>query len=344
MNNSNTNQISINVENSIQDSEEIKIIVVYHTYLVNQWKIQVEEQLKRLYDSGLYDAADKICVTSDLGETTKEETIEFFSRFPKLEIELSDQNYGEYLAITKVRELSFLHKNAKILYFHTKGIFNNWVTFNGKEKSERKIRNSKAWRHCMEYFTIDRWRECVQLLETWDNVGVTCNGGWYWGNFWWSSFKHIIKTIEPQHSTRWANEAWLNCEIPDSKNFEFWHFEIDPFQSELRPEFYTGGFEKYKQDRLIVKSALWGSCPFEIDEGYSGYKFGITEDVTEKVQALIDQNGGTKIDFTVEFDFFKTDPIFGYRKCLDVELYPETNPNLIITLGQREGQPFKFSF
>jgi hypothetical protein len=62
------------------------------------------------------------------------------------------------------------------------------------------------------------------------------------------------------------------------------------------------------------------------------------------VQALIDQNGGTKIDFTVEFDCFKTDPIFGYRKCLDVELYPETNPNLIITLGQREGQPFKFSF
>lgn len=340
----NINSILPKVGNSIHDSDGIKTIVVYHTYLVNQWKIQVAEQLKRLHDSGLYDAADKICVTAILAESTKEEALEFFSAFPKLELELSELNYGEYLAIKKVRELAFKHQKAKILFFHTKGVFNNWTTFEGKEKSEEKIRNSKAWRYCLEHFTIDRWQECVKLLDDWDNVGVSCNGGWYWGNFWWSSFKHISKTKEPIHSSRWENENWLNSGISNVKNFEFYHMGFNPFLTEIKEEFYKGDLEKYKGQRIIVKSALWGSCPYEIDEGYSGSKLGITQDVTELVQFLIDQNGGCKLSFGVNLDVLKSDPVHGTRKCLVIEIFPEKNPDFIIKLGHTEGQPLDFSF
>jgi hypothetical protein len=49
------------------------ISVVYHCYLVGNWKEIVNEQLNRLKSSGLYDSADIIEVTVNLDKTDKSE-------------------------------------------------------------------------------------------------------------------------------------------------------------------------------------------------------------------------------------------------------------------------------
>ena len=65
------------------------ISVVYHCYLVGNWKEIVNEQLNRLKSSGLYDSADIIEVTVNLDKTDKSEFENVVSNYSKLNIESS---------------------------------------------------------------------------------------------------------------------------------------------------------------------------------------------------------------------------------------------------------------
>jgi hypothetical protein len=92
-----------------------------------------------------------------------------------------------------------------ILYFHTKGI-------------THPSKNIKDWRNMMEYFCIERWRDCLRGLEEFDTVGCnfsdeTLDGSnpHYSGNFWWARSEYI-KTCDK----KWLNtgnrvdqECWI---------------------------------------------------------------------------------------------------------------------------------------
>lgn len=319
------------------------VVVVYHTYLVGQWRTLVKKQLDRLVSSGLYQSADQIFITITRMENTEEEVREFFSEYQKPELIFYDFNHAEYPAIKKVKEIGE-NFDAKILYFHTKGVSNNWITFNDKQPSEEKIENVAAWRECMEYFVIDKWQECLDILDTHDNVGVTCNGGWYWGNFWWSKSEHIRKTEEVGIWTRWDYESWLNRSTPNSKNYEFFHMGFNPFISRLDEDFYKTKFEEYKGKKIVVKNAVYGTPPFEIDEGYNTMPVNVVVDVTEKVQKFLDEQQGMKLYFGVNNETMGSDPIFGHRKVMIITFYPEGHEEKLFKLGVTEGHGIDFQF
>lgn len=319
------------------------IFVVYHIFAVGSWKELVRKQLNRIIDSGLYDNANQIWLTINLGHSTEDEIKDFLKDYDKVNFEIHTQNYAEYPGIKKVRSLA-VENDAKIFYFHTKGVSNNWVTFNEKQPSIEKITNVNSWRECMEYFLMDRWEECVSLLDSNDNVGVSCNGGWYWGNFWWSKSEHIRKTREVELWNRWDYESWLNRDTPHSTNHEFYHIGFSPFLSNLLPEFYREEYNLYKGKKIVIVSAVYGTPPFEIDEGYNTMPLNIVDDVTDIVKKHLEEQGGYKLLFGVNNETMGGDPIFGHRKVMIVKFHPEGHEDKIYKLGITEGHGIDFEF
>jgi hypothetical protein len=319
------------------------VFVVYHTYLVGQWKTLVKSQLDRLVNSGLYDSADQIWVTINRDRNSEQEVRDFLSGYPKLNLEFHEHNVAEYPGIKKVRELAS-NNDAKILYFHTKGVSNNYKTYSEKEPSPEKIENVNSWRECMEYFLIDKWTDAVEKLNEYDNVGVTCVGGWYWGNFWWSKSEHLRKTKEVGLWSRWAYEAWLNDNTPQSKNYEFYHMGFNPFLTNIKDEFYKTKNSEIEGKNIVIRNAVYGTPSFQIDEGYSTTPTNVVVDVTEVVKMFLEKTNNKKLDFYVDNNTMGGDPAWGQRKSMTVEFYPEGYPHKIYKMGVTEGHSINFQF
>jgi hypothetical protein len=309
--------------------------IVYHCYLVNNWKEIVKQQLSRVKDSGLYDAADLFYITVNRKEESQEvEFKELVAEYSKVQIEFFIHNSYEYPGIKKVKELGDQYDDLKILYFHAKGVSNNYIRPNQPEISEKKVRNIRAWSECLEYFLIDKWKESVDKLDEFDNVGVTCIYGWYWGNFWWSQSKHIKKCNDVGMWGRWDYEAWLNREVENSNNFEWYNFTFNPYITFLDSDFYKE--HNLEPSKIVLHKATYGPGEFEIDEGYSNYPLNTNIDVFNIVDEKLKEQNYEKFLFRVDNETMVEDPAFGYRKALFLEFSLEKYPEKIYELGINE--------
>jgi hypothetical protein len=317
--------------------------IVYHCYLVNNWKSLVKEQLSRLKTSGLYDACDLLYITVNLAGVDESLFTEEIKEYKKAIVDTYKDNAAEYPGIKKVKDLSNKYEDIKILYFHTKGVNNNYVDLNTNEISYEKVNNIKAWRDCLEYFLIDRWEENIDKLNYYDTTGVTCNSGWYWGNFWWANSSHISKTEDVGFWGRWDYEAWLNKGVEAPKNYEWHHFTYNPYLTYMDPSWYKGD-SPYKGQKIIIQKAYYGSPPFVIDEGYSGIELNVGADVIEQVNNLLSVEDYKKFNFNINNTTMGGDPCFGYRKFLIVEFYPEKDSNKIYKIASHEGHTLTFEF
>jgi hypothetical protein len=319
------------------------ITLVYHAFLTGNWKNVIKQQIGRIVGSGLYSQVDLFFMTVNKQDTPEEELTELLKDYDKIKFEFSENNFAEYPGIKKVKEIADIY-DTKILYLHTKGVSNDWLDFATRQRSDEKTENINFWKEALEFFVIDKWKDCVSLLKEYDNVGLSCNSGWYWGNFWWSKSEHIRKTSPVEIWGRWDYEAWLNRGVSNPKNYEFYHLGFDPYITKLLPSFYDGQQIKYKNDKLIIKNATYGTPPFEINEGYHGTPLNVTNDVTEIVRKIVDDSDGTKIHFFVDNDLLGGDPIHGYRKVVLVEFYPESDSENILKIGMIEGSFIDFKF
>lgn len=318
--------------------------IVYHAFLINDWREIIISQLNRLKISGLYDKSDIIWVTVNLNGNSEDDFNDLVKDFTKLKKEFHPQNSAEYPGIKKVRELCFEHPNLKILYFHTKGVNNKYVRHSISEISTEKVENIKAWRECLEYFLIDNWEECLTKLDQYDNVGVTCNNGWFWGNFWWSQPKHIIKTREVGHWSRWSYEAWMNDYVEGPiKNFEFYKFLYNPYITHIDEDWYKNP-QKFKNLKIILHKAEYGTSDFEIDEGYSNYSLSIRVDVTEIVKKFLEKENYLKFSVPVNNESLGGDPAVQNRKFLFVWFSFENDIEKIYKIGANEGQILTLEF
>jgi hypothetical protein len=309
--------------------------IVYHIYCTGNWREVVAEQLARLKKSGLYDRADILWTTINDITDNRADIDNIMAQYPKFRVEYNITNNYEKPGIDKVRELGNAHPDLKILYFHTKGVSNDYTN------NETRRRGVTGWRLCMEYFLIDKWEECLEKLDTFDNVGVTCVHGWFWGNFWWSQSKHIVKKPEAV-GDRWAYEAWLNQGTPEATNYEFYHHEFWPYLSDFPSYFYDGS--KNEEDATIeLISATFGVPLFQIDSGYPIIEDPSKQiiDVTENVRKHLEANNFKKIE-TYPWSMVTPgdDPAPGFRKVLVVkyrmfgqEMTIGTGENYILKLG-----------
>jgi hypothetical protein len=167
----------------------MKLAIFYHIAQMGMSAFIYQQQLHRLYTSGLIEAADYI----HFGVNGDNELF----NVPEKAIIKTNTNWKEETeTLISLRDFCNQNPDYKVLYFHTKGASKGTLTVN-------------AWRLMMEYYVIDKWKECVNGLNEYDCMGSNLNtvgvtlwsdgsiskpveGSYsYTGTFWWANAKHI---------------------------------------------------------------------------------------------------------------------------------------------------------
>lgn len=287
-------------------------LIVYHIFAKNDFKDVIQSQVDRLKSSGVYDWCDKMEVTFT-GRESELKTIQpIFDGLEKVNITITSKNHYEYYAIHTIWEYSQKY-DGKVFYLHTKGVSNKYKDLQSKEICERKVEGIKWWRETLEYFLIDKWRECVEKLNDNNQCGLTNVGGWWWGNFWWSNLSWVGCNSEPEKGDRWYFEAWLN-KFREPKKYEWFHFTFNPYYSKLPYDIYNT--EKYKSSNIEFIKAEYGTLGIQTDEGC-----GITErlmvDVSKPVLTNFENNN--KRGFNIySNNNLAGDPNHGFKKHLEI--------------------------
>jgi hypothetical protein len=327
------------------------IVVVLHCFTINDWEERFVRQLKRIKSSGLYETAGEIYVyITDPDNLFKEKIINLVNIYPKIQLIYSNINYGEgYKALCKVDELGKQNDNYKIFYFHTKGVFNKYKNFNDKTIDDLKINGVNCWVEKLEYFLIDKWKECVDKLNEYDTVGVTCNGNWWWGNFWWVTSEHLKKNKPFEifyQGSRWDSESWLhegNEHKSNIKKFEMDHFEYDPHYSYF-PKYFYDGTDLSNLELIIIK-AHYGYFAQQRDEGRP---FEVLEDklvdVTDKVIENINKFDKKKISIRPFEDTCNFDPAIGLTKSLRIKFKTNIEPEKEYVIASFENNKLDFGY
>ena len=187
----------------------MKIAIFYHIAQMGMGAFIYQQQLHRLYTSGLIEAADYI----HFGVNGDNELF----NVPDKVIVKKNQNWEEETeTLLDLKNFSQKNLDYRILYFHTKGVSKGTLIAN-------------AWRLMMEYFVIDKWKECVNYMNDYDCVGsnlkilgpTTWSDGtetWekvgtqhFVGNFWWSNASYVSQLSDDflRSNFRLDREFWI---------------------------------------------------------------------------------------------------------------------------------------
>lgn len=207
-----------------------KIAIFYHLYQVGEWAEIYTNQIIRLQVSGLYDAADYIFVNVN----GNQEMPFHLAKVHNFHHNKSNDQSTEFYAIKALYDYSCI-QDSHVLFLHGKGV--TWTTMEKKQDPSNLIliENVKHWRNYLEHFNIDRWRDCINLLNDYDCVGTewvgqsvfshgTYNIPHYAGGIWWANSDYI-KTLNPNFITnnlvigRFATELWIGTNNPNYYNF-----------------------------------------------------------------------------------------------------------------------------
>ena len=159
-----------------------KKYVYIHVADINNWFELLEEIIRKIENSGLYDAVSEIRIGYLGSQSNLDKLRNYMSTRSKVKIRAFAASSSIYERIT----LGALHEDSQnedfyALYLHVKG-----VTKYGTPLYENVIR----WVDYMHYFLIDKHQSCVSFLaqKNIDTVGVNMQSApelHYSGNMWW---------------------------------------------------------------------------------------------------------------------------------------------------------------
>lgn len=195
-----------------------KIAIFYHVLQYGTWKEVYEEQIVRLQQSGLYDSCDyiNVCVNGQ---------IQMPFNLDKVNLSRNVEMRSEIDTLTKLYEFTNKNPEYKILYMNNLG-----VTWHDTKYYENKVQ----WRRYLEYFNIERWKKCVELLNENDCVGTEwysysvlagnkVEKSVYSGNFWWANASYVnrldLNFLKEAEWGRFNCELWLGTGNPKSYSF-----------------------------------------------------------------------------------------------------------------------------
>lgn len=169
-----------------------KINIFWHICAMNNWREIVEDQISTLEKSGLLSECEKVHVTF-LGDNIDD--ISWLIK-DKIKIRNFSENLKHYekICLNDLRDWCQLN-DSYVFYFHSKGV----------SKPEFK-ENIWEWRKMMEYFLVNNYEKCINLLSSYDVLGISlCDAGTsakindethkfhFSGNFWWSKTDYLKK-------------------------------------------------------------------------------------------------------------------------------------------------------
>ncbi len=199
------------------------IVIFYHIYCFNhqysKWEPIVINQLQKLKDSMLYEKCSLMFIRIIGNDIDVKKCLSLINDMNKIQIIRAD-DYNDKEATTLKVLHSFSKKNdSYIIYIHTKGVTT------GKNRREKYTIKANDWRNLMEYFTIEKWTECIKKLEEgYDACGVLWRIepffdevlGHFSGNFWWANSKYISTLPEIKDNIHRGNhEFWIRRNMPN---------------------------------------------------------------------------------------------------------------------------------
>jgi hypothetical protein len=204
----------------------MKYNIFYHIATINNYEKIVIEQINRLDKSGLLNQSNLFL--GIVGPHAKELNNKL-SCFDILYIN-NKLEVGEIPTINQILNFG-KQTNGQILYIHTKGI-------NHLNKQKRIYCND--WRNLMEYWTIDRWQDCIEALKFYDVCGINLHESpklHFSGNFWWANSDYI-KTLKPiESSNRYDAEFWI-CSNPSVNAKCLYESGIDHYNKPYPKDIY----------------------------------------------------------------------------------------------------------
>lgn len=216
------------------------------------------EQIELMQTSGLLDKSEVI-LCSHYNESNFGNLIQYLSyHTPEHKFRHFDESYKEWYEYTTCLELQKECNESEeefyALYIHNKGAFTRTV-------------GNYNWRKYMEYFCIEKWRECVEKLdEGYDLVGAAYTDNteefnpnithYFAGNFFWAKSSYIKKCqqlitppevnfkpqmkdqphlrydLEPWHAS--GNPKWYEMH---SGKHERWYLPSETYRDDLKDKF-----------------------------------------------------------------------------------------------------------
>ena len=160
-----------------------KLAIFYHLYQNELSGLIYQQQMHRLHTSGLMEACEFIHI-GIVGEA------EMFSLPEKARVQ-----YNKRLTKDEGETVEAMYRfccdpnnsHYDVLFFHSKGA------------SRQFVPQLHAWRMFLEYYVIDKWRECIDKLKEYDSVGVKLRMKpfpHYSGNFWWANADYVATLDE----------------------------------------------------------------------------------------------------------------------------------------------------
>lgn len=207
-----------------------KLKVVYQCCDLPCSQELIAEQMHRLLKSELSKTAD-IFLSVNGNLTNFLELALLVEPYKNIRIcHTSDRsNLMEYPALNLLKELADAASDEEyVFYFHLKGV------------THRNHRGMHDWRRYMEYWTIDRYHDCIAKLdEGFDTCGTNyinkpfmgVDGiarSWphYSGGFWWARTSYIKKLAPLPHPDSYVNgtvSKLTGYTIDDRKYFRYDH-------------------------------------------------------------------------------------------------------------------------
>lgn len=193
------------------------MIVVYHGFLYGNYKQVLTDQFNDIILSGLYEEADKVYIGLVDTVNGADWVRDYWKGKTKVEIVVYKENNELSDTMKFVRDCSKANPEDYVLFFHSKGVSHYDLP-------------TEDWRKYMEYFTVERWRDCVDKLnEGYDACGVLWNTDTVYGKFphfsgafWWAKCKYINSLEHSYLDMDWkyGREMWIGTN-KEAKIFEF---------------------------------------------------------------------------------------------------------------------------
>lgn len=228
--------IFINTQKINYQNTNNQINIFYHMFCINDAFERFNRTYNKIIKSGLINSINNIYINCVGPKQTiiydKIETLNINNKIIKI---MGNDSNGESETLNMLRDFALINPFGKTLYLHSKGC---WRT--------NKINNQKSlrdWIDCMEFFLIEQFEECLNILNTHDNCGILFKkiSDWaseYSGNFWWSTNLYISKLYKClKHNRFYAESRFL---FPHrSKYFELYSYAGNLYHTEHPRILYT---------------------------------------------------------------------------------------------------------
>jgi hypothetical protein len=203
----------VNYENIVKDIKsnlirtplinEKPIMVFYHIFCSNHWKIIIKDQMGLIKSSGLFKVCSKIFLIINGDDESYKYIVDNYGD-DKIEFLKADDKY-EYPTLELIRNIS-IKNDFRGLYLHT------------KSASKEFIDGSYYWGKVMNFYNINLWEQNYTKLNNYDIIGCNFKKGNISTKKYWDGYSNNLSFLDAYYHTDHfsGNFWWFNSDY--SKN------------------------------------------------------------------------------------------------------------------------------